>query len=254
MEIIEKNDISLLSHIIYTIYNTENIDHMRLEILKLLRYAVPFDTANFFLVESDADNKQMLTRPINVNTLINSKVEGVLKDYMEKCSELDCTHWVCAANKNRAYRTTDYLSEATLENTDYYKEMFSPYDVHYGAQLVLAYNNTCVGLLTCFRSKKAPNFLDKEIFYFDCLKEHLSIRLYQSAIQNKTSGYHSAEYIKKYNLTQKESEILVLLFEGLTNESISEKLFISGNTLRKHMYNIFNKLGIKHRWELTFLK
>jgi len=253
MKVIEKNDVSLLSHIIYTIYNTEDIDHMRLEFLKLIKYAIPFNTANFFLVESGTD-KHVLTKPVNVNNLRNSKVEGVLKDYMEKCSDLDCTHWLCDARKNMAYKTTDFLSEAALENTIYYKEMFAPYDIHYGAQVILAYNNTCVGLLTCFRSKDSSNFTDKEIFFLDCLKEHLSIRLYQSMILNKVSGYNSIEYIKKYNLTQRESEILELLFQGLANEVISEKLFISDNTLRKHMYNLFNKLGIKHRWELPFVK
>lgn len=254
MELIEKNDISLLSHIIYTVYNTEDIHDMRLEVLNLIKYAIPFDTANFFLVQPGADHRLVLTSPVNVNSLKNAKVEGVLKEYMEKCSELDCTHWLCGAKKNIAYKTTDFLSEATLESTDYYKEMFSPYNVHYGAQVVLAYNNTCVGLLTCYRSKSSPNFSDKEIFYLDCLKEHLSVRLYQSADRFKALSQSPAASIKKYALTHRESEILSLLLLGLPNDAIAQKLFVSDNTLRKHIYNLFNKLGIHHRWELHFIK
>lgn len=252
MDVIEKNDVSLLSHIIYTIYNTDDIDHMRHKTLEFIKYAIPFDTANFFLVESGADQKQMLTKPVNLNTLKNGKVDRVLTEYMEKCSELDCTHWLCVAQKNMAYKTTDFLSEAALENTAYYKEMFSPYDVHYGAQMVLAYNNTCVGLLTCYRSKKASNFTDKEIFYLDCLKEHLSVKLYKLMIRNK-AGDNAADYTQKYNLTLRESEILDMLLQGFSNKDIAEKLVVSDNTLRKHMYNLFNKLHIKHRWELPFL-
>lgn len=253
-EFIEKNHVSLLSHIIYTIYNTENEKQMRQEVLELLKYAIPFDTANFFLVESGDDYKYTLTDLVNVNSLKNTDVADVLKRYMEECSDIDSTHWLCNAKKAIAYRTTDFLSESTLENTDYYREMFIPYDLHYGAQIVLAHDDICLGMLTLFRSKESANFSDTEIFYLDNLKEHLSIRLYQASIQNRTTSYSAPFYAEKYQLTRRECEILDLLFEGLTNEDIASKLYISENTLRRHIYNLFNKLKIKHRWELFFMK
>ena len=254
MQIIEENDVSLLSHIIYVIYNTEDIDRMRYQILKLIKYAVPFDTANFYLIETGPGNTQKLTKLVNVNTLKNPNVEGILNEYAEKCQDIDRTHWLCEARKNIAYRTTDFLSAETLEDTDYYKEMFVPYNVHFGAQVVLTHNDTCVGLLTCFRAKDQPNFSDREIFFLDCLKDHLSIRLYQSIVRaDKIANYQSEIYMRKYNLTMRESEILDMLFLGLTDEAIAEQLFIAQNTLRKHIYNLFGKLGIKHRWQLYFL-
>lgn len=253
-ELIEKNHVSLLSHIIYTIYNTENEKQMRKEVLELLKYAIPFDTANFFLVESDADYKYALTDLVNVNSLKNADVDSVLKKYMEECSVIDSTHWLCNAKKAIAYRTTDFLSESALENTDYYKEMFIPYNLHYGAQVVFAHEDICLGVLTLFRSKESTNFSDTEIFYLDNLKEHLSIRLYQARIQNKAHDYSAALYMEKYQLTRRECEILDLLFQGLSNEQIALRLYISENTLRRHIYNLFNKLNIKHRWELFFIK
>lgn len=250
---IENNNVSLLSHIIYNIYNIENPNQMRREVMELLKYAVPFDTANFFLVKSDPSLKYTLTDLVNVNSLKNPDIDAVLKKYMEECYTIDNTHWVCNAKKAIVYRATDYLSESALENSNYYKEMFLPYDLHFGAQIVLAYNDTCVGLLTLFRSKKQPNFSDTDIFYLDNLKDHLSIRLYQSKVQKSTGPHNSATYIEKYKLTPRECEIMDLLFQGLTNESIAESLFISENTLRRHLYNLFNKLNIKHRWELFFI-
>ena len=157
MNKIEKNDIRLLSHMIYTIYSTEDLRQMRLEFLKLLKYIIPFDTANFFLVNSDPDCNYTLTDPVNVNSLKNPDVAGVLKEYMEHCFEIDSTHWLCNTKKSIAYRSTDFLSEASLENTQYYREMFLPFDLHFGAQAVLAHNDDCVGLLTLFRSKESPN-------------------------------------------------------------------------------------------------
>ncbi len=51
----------------------------------------------------------------------------------------------------------------------------------------------------------------------------------------------------KYALTKRESEILGLLSEGLTNQEIGERLFISYGTVKQHVHKIFKKLSINNR-------
>ena len=48
-------------------------------------------------------------------------------------------------------------------------------------------------------------------------------------------------------LTDQERQILSHLAEGEDNNTISEGLFISQNTLKTHMRNIFSKLGVSDR-------
>ena len=48
-------------------------------------------------------------------------------------------------------------------------------------------------------------------------------------------------------LTQREVEILSLLAVGARNEEIAEKLFISTNTVKTHIYNIFKKIKVTNR-------
>ena len=50
-------------------------------------------------------------------------------------------------------------------------------------------------------------------------------------------------------LTQRESEILYYLGRGCTNNAIAEKLFISKNTVKYHIKNIYIKLDVKNRVE-----
>ena len=50
-------------------------------------------------------------------------------------------------------------------------------------------------------------------------------------------------------LSERESDILKLLCEGLTYSSISDKLFISGHTVRTHIKNIYKKLHVHTRAE-----
>ena len=50
-------------------------------------------------------------------------------------------------------------------------------------------------------------------------------------------------------LTGREIEILGLVGRGNTSKEIAEELFISENTVRNHVRNILDKLGMKSRFE-----
>jgi len=50
-----------------------------------------------------------------------------------------------------------------------------------------------------------------------------------------------------YNLTARETEILELVKNGLSNEEIADNLYISSHTVKTHMGNIFQKLQVKNR-------
>jgi LuxR family transcriptional regulator, positive regulator of biofilm formation len=48
-------------------------------------------------------------------------------------------------------------------------------------------------------------------------------------------------------LTRREMEILSLVTAGATNEDIARTLFISPNTVKTHIYNIFKKINVPNR-------
>ena len=52
-----------------------------------------------------------------------------------------------------------------------------------------------------------------------------------------------------YDLSSREVEILSLLVEGHRNKEIAERLFISLNTVKSHVYRIYEKLHVKSRIE-----
>jgi DNA-binding CsgD family transcriptional regulator len=57
------------------------------------------------------------------------------------------------------------------------------------------------------------------------------------------------ELLMKSGISKREAEILVLMQEGLSNQQIAGKLFISENTIKKHISNIFQKLRVERRTE-----
>ena len=52
-------------------------------------------------------------------------------------------------------------------------------------------------------------------------------------------------------LTNREIEILLTLAKGLSNHAIADKLFISPETVKRHLYNIYQKLEVKNRQQAT---
>ncbi|GHE59518.1 response regulator transcription factor [Roseivirga thermotolerans] len=55
------------------------------------------------------------------------------------------------------------------------------------------------------------------------------------------------QQIEALGLTEREMEVLRLIASGLSNVEIGEKLFVSENTVKTHVSNLFVKLDVKRR-------
>lgn len=93
------------------------------------------------------------------------------------------------------------------------------------------------------------------------LKQH--IRLQEDHIrkleaQLKTTVHGDAPDIpirpgKDFGLTPREIEVLEQISRGYTNNEIGSRLFISPHTVKSHMINIFNKMGVCDRTQAAVL-
>lgn len=52
---------------------------------------------------------------------------------------------------------------------------------------------------------------------------------------------------EKYELSPRELEVLQLMAEGLSNQEIADRLFVSLNTVKTHASKIFEKIDVKRR-------
>ena len=69
-------------------------------------------------------------------------------------------------------------------------------------------------------------------------------RMVVEAFQKKPANLASAD-----GLTNRESEILALLSEGLSNKEIADRVDISYDTVRAHLRHIYEKLHVRGRTE-----
>jgi DNA-binding NarL/FixJ family response regulator len=56
---------------------------------------------------------------------------------------------------------------------------------------------------------------------------------------------------KTFGLTSRELEVVTQITEGCTNKDIAQAFGISEETVKRHLTNIFNKLGVGNRLELA---
>ena len=57
----------------------------------------------------------------------------------------------------------------------------------------------------------------------------------------------SNDVAKEYGLSTRELDVLREIADGLSNQEIADKLFVSLNTVKTHIANIYSKLGVKRR-------
>ena len=60
------------------------------------------------------------------------------------------------------------------------------------------------------------------------------------------------EQLSNLGISQREAEIVALILRGFSNKEIAEKLFISLETVKKHLFHIYKKVGVKNRLQLSY--
>lgn len=72
-------------------------------------------------------------------------------------------------------------------------------------------------------------------------------------LRNPDISFDENEEAEDIKLTKRETEILMQLSKGLNYNDISENLFISPSTVRKHIENIYKKLQVHSKMEAVMM-
>lgn len=108
-------------------------------------------------------------------------------------------------------------------------------------------NSSFVALIIVFIILIILPFLNK---YLSALTSEY-IFLFEFYIEDEKAEKIVDRVIKKYpNLTDRENEIVDLLFRGRTYKMIAEELYLSPNTIKTHIRNIYLKCDVKSKGEL----
>lgn len=179
--------------------------------------------------------------------------EEVLSAYKNNFENIDYIAWYSDIPIPRVFRDTDIIDNDLRINSELMQNWLEPNHMHYCISSTAAYNNTAFAGLSFFRTKDEGDFSDIDKAIFSIINEHLSIKFYMNQHNVHQSENTFTNFAKKYNLSNKEMEILTHIKNGVLREDLPEKLYISNNTLKKHLTHIYSKLRITRFEELIQL-
>lgn len=72
-----------------------------------------------------------------------------------------------------------------------------------------------------------------------------------SKVAANIAPFPDDDFCREWGISPREREVMTLMLEGNDNKSIARALGISTNTVKVHASNVFRKLGVQSRFELT---
>lgn len=141
-----------------------------------------------------------------------------------------------APTAGRAARWSDLLSRRRLQRLDVYAEVGRPLGAEYELELWLVTPRGVAGGFAFDRCER--DFSDRDLRVLDTLRPHL-VQLWRNARLRRPA----ADGL----LTAREREILTWVARGKTNREIAAALYLAPGTVRKHLDNVYAKLGVGNR-------
>jgi DNA-binding CsgD family transcriptional regulator len=156
--------------------------------------------------------------------------------------EISGEHPVCRVHnrgKFNALKLSDFVGQARLRRSRVYALWFRPMDVEYELNVAIPSPPWHTKTFLFDRGRGSRDFTERDRLVLDLLQPHLA-RLWQRAHERRPAS-------ARLGLTARELQVLAWVARGSTNQQIAETLWIAPTTVRKHLENIYAKLGVRTR-------
>lgn len=216
-------------------------NNFRKEVLLAFEKWFGFHQMNFWL----CDQQNNLVDPVTINT-----DKTITKDYLDNYLEMDqlvphkLKHII---PKRRVIGLLDLQSKRDYEKSDYFNSFMSKYGFYYNTGIFLVKDNRVVGLVDFVTSKNEKRINKNEVLCLEIISRYLAQRLHEHQ-----SSKSNVNLVLESSLTPREKEVLRYVQMGYSNKQIADILFISVNTVKKHVQSLYEKLEVNNRTSLCF--
>jgi len=239
-----------INNILLDLYTIDDINIFAQKIMRVIRMLIPYSKGNFLMLDEDKQiiEKQSYFAEFEKEAQLEYIRKYYDKDYIKYL--FDITYETCV------YRDTNILEESIRTKSVFYKDYLKPEDIDFGCGIIIVKNGRIVGLLSLFRASAYKDFTDKELYILNVIKKHVENMVSKLTLLyrgQKSQDKVLVTFSKEYNLTKREKDVLGLINKGYSNKEIADKLFISLSTVKKHIYNLFEKTQVQNRSQLISL-
>ncbi|ULT58675.1 response regulator transcription factor [Neobacillus drentensis] len=159
-------------------------------------------------------------------------------------------------NGTNVIKIFDVVSKEDYEKSRFYKDYLEIYGYYDLLSMCFYHEKGRFGCITFSRQREDTPFNQVDVMQLEIISKFMSPKIWQSLIESQTdlsshNQSHSESHFLDF-LSKREREVLELVQKGLSNEDVSRQLFISINTVKTHLLNIFKKLKVTNRTELCY--
>jgi DNA-binding CsgD family transcriptional regulator len=170
----------------------------------------------------------------------NPELEARYWDVVHECPTFNYRERV---GDPAAVRMTDLVSRRAWHRYTLYNDYFRPYTLEHIVEVGLPAERGRDRFIVIFRHPDAHEFSERDRDLLELLRPHLA-RMRELA---KLRAHVAAAEYDVSRLTPREQEILDLVAEGKTNAEIAALLWVAPSTIKKHLENVYEKLGVRGR-------
>jgi DNA-binding CsgD family transcriptional regulator len=204
-----------------------------MSVLERIHQLIPCDFITYFEFDASAavvhmDREYPLVAESDVSD------DGAFFRHYWDC--LPCSYASRTGDDRSVILISDFYSTGQFHATGMYADYMGPSGVEHEAVLSLPLQGNRSRRLILARGPGA-NFDDRDRLLLALLRPHLT-EMHQR-LERARNGVP--------NLTARQWELLQLVASGHTNAEIASRLFVSPNTVRKHLENIFERLNVTSR-------
>lgn len=242
----DTNQFMIYNDLLYTLYSAETETDVYRELLSYLKMLIPSSYAS--LLTSDPESEGLSFRGVYCDPVSFTEAE---QKYVELYQQ-DQVKWMMMSKESVVLKESDLLSTDKRLHSAIYQSCYLPYHIFDTMQMSIVHDRRFLGVVTLFHTKKDPAFTEADISLLKALGRHLNLIFARHLQKEPESSVRSG--LKKIpdnvHLTRRETEILGLVYQALSNQEICEQLHITEHTLQKHLQNIYRKLHVSSRVEL----
>lgn len=131
---------------------------------------------------------------------------------------------------------SDFLSDRQLHSSGVYADHFGPCGVEHAMMVCLPATGGLSRRILLNRGR-GPDFTDRDRTVLALLRPHLAELVHRLERQRRDA----------VDLTPRQRQLLELIAAGHSNSQVARELVLSPHTVRKHLENIFSRLGVTNR-------
>lgn len=248
----DKNDLLLLNEVIYQFHACQTMADLGEKFFYYLNLVIPFRFASYIEIDQPA---QTSGHTHHIRFCHPPSFAAAERKWLALQDKVN-TIWLSSAAESVVVRCSELFAGNRRLDTTSYQQVFQTYGIFDDLQMNIVRDGHTTGRFSLYRTQTEGAFSDQDCDTLRLLSKHINLVFYRCAQgQFAPQGEEGlAALAQAHGLTRREEEILGCIFQGMDNAAICDTLSISKNTLYKHNNSIFQKCGVKSRWELLKIR